>query len=429
VGYPDDIVRTLRSLPLALVALLAAVLVSGSSLAADLEVRVLDVGQGDAIFIRSPAGKTVLVDAGPPDAARRLTARLKELVHGQIDLVLMTHPHADHIGGMEQIIRELGARIFMEPGYDHPSPLYAKVLKAVESNNVQLKVGKAGNNVDLGGGAVMHLLAPDAQLFSSTRSDSNANSIVVRLTYGKTAFYLAADSEAETEKRILASGEELGSDVYKVAHHGSRYSSTAELLEKIHPRIAVISVGAGNDYGHPTRQAIDRLEGVKAEVVRTDLDGEVALRSDGEKVTYTTAKGGGSPRADEARLAAATPVAQPAAAAAMEPAPAPAPEAEEADPSSSSQRRAKKPSSPSKAPSTPSKAKTIEVSPEVHTGDAEAAAAPAQSAGGFVASKKGEAFHRADCRSVSRIKPENLVRYQTREEAMASKRPAKDCNP
>ncbi|MGC4121034.1 MAG: MBL fold metallo-hydrolase [Myxococcales bacterium] len=233
--YPPATVRKLRRLVPTLLALLLVVLAPGAALAADLAVHVLDVGQGDAIFIRSPAGKTVLIDAGTPESSRRLVSRLHELVPGQLDLVLMTHPHADHIGGMEAVIRDLGARIFMEPGFDHPSPLYSHLLKAVESKGVQLKVGKAGNNVEIGGGAVMHLLAPKDPFFHNTRSDANANSIVIRLSYGKTAFYLAADSEAETEKRILESGEELSADVYKVAHHGSRHSSTPELAREDPP--------------------------------------------------------------------------------------------------------------------------------------------------------------------------------------------------
>ena len=374
--------RTLR--PLLLLALLLAVWGPGAAPAAELAVHVLDVGQGDAIFVRSPAGKTVLVDAGPPEAAPRLIGRLKELVPGQLDLVLMTHPHADHLGAMEAVIAELGARIFMEPGFDHPSPLYLGLLKAVEAKGVQLKVGKAGNNVEIGGGAVMHLLSPGASLLKGTRSDANANSIVIRLIYGKTAFYLAADSEAETEQRILESGEDLRSTVYKVAHHGSRHSSSVALLERIRPRLAVVSSGAGNDYGHPTREALDRLEALRAVVLRTDLDGEVVLRSDGEKVTYATEKGVapvgellGGERADQP-----------------------------------------------KAPQRPLPKGPVER--VVAGAEPPTAAQPAE---GFLASRHGEVFHRPECSNAARIKPANLIRYRTRAEALASKRPAKDCNP
>lgn len=418
--YPPSTVRTLRRSSITtlarrcaslrtrafafLTALLLAVFASGPALAAELTVHVLDVGQGDAIFIRSPAGKTVLVDAGRPESADRLTARLRELVPGQVDLVLMTHPHADHIGGMEAVLKDVGARIFMEPGFDHPSPLYASLLKTVESKGVQLKVGKAGNNVEIGGGAVMHLLAPKDPFFHNTRSDANANSIVIRLTYGKTAFYLAADSEAETEKRILESGEELASDVYKVAHHGSRHSSSAELLEKIHPKIAVVSVGAGNDYGHPTRQTLDRLEAVKAEVLRTDLDGEVVLHSDGEKVTYATEKGGGLALAEEKPAEVV-----------VEP-PTPKPEPKKPAPA--------KPA-PQPAPVPTPKPKTIDLT----GGGAEGGGDRPSSPGGYVASKNSEVFHKPECSNAQRIKPANLIRFKTRDEAAAAKRPAKDCNP
>lgn len=388
--YPRGIVRALRRPLLPLLLLLLATLVPRAARAGDLVVRVLDVGQGDSIFIVSPVGKTVLVDAGPPEAARRLAARLKDLVKGPIDLLLMTHPHADHIGGMEGVVQEIGARIFMEPGFDHPSPIYAQLLRALEAKKVALKVGKAGNNVEIGDGAVMHLLSPKEPFFKGTRSDANANSIVIHLRYKKTSFYLAADSEADTERRILESGEDIASDVYKVAHHGSRHSSTMELLSKIRPRLAVVSVGAGNDYGHPTRQTLDRLEGLPATVLRTDLDGEIVLRSDGEKVSYTTEKGGGHATAEAKAL--------PPAPAKLTP-PEPQPE---------------------RVRDHPGPAKTIEVP---------TAPGPAPSPGGYVASKNSNVFHRPDCANAGRIKPENMQRFETREAAQAEKRPAKDCNP
>ncbi len=396
--YPRPTVRTLLRLVPNILALLLLVLAHGAALGADLAVHVLDVGQGDAVFIRSPAGKTVLVDAGPPESAHRLTARLRELAHGPVDLVLMTHPHADHIGGMEAVLRELGARIFMEPGFDHPSPLYASLLKTVESRGVQLKVGKAGNNVEIGGGAVMRLLAPRDSFFRGTRSDANANSIVLRVVYGRTAFYLAADSEAETERRILESGEDLSADVYKVAHHGSRYSSTSELLERIRPRIAVVSVGAGNDYGHPTRQTLDRLEAARAEVLRTDLDGEVVLRSDGEKVTYATERGSGLARLEEKPAEDPDPPTPPR-------------------PETRSGTRSERPQP---------KGKTINLG---GGGDEGGGVGRPGAEGGYVASRNSEVFHRPGCSNAQRIKPSNLIRFRTRDEAAASKRPAKDCNP
>lgn len=367
-----------------LVALLVAWLGSAAAFAADLTLHIFDVGQGDGMLILSPTGKTVLVDGGPPEARAKLAARIKELVHGPIDLMIMTHPHADHLGGLEAVLDAVGARIFMEPGFDHPSPLYNHLLEALEKKKVPLKIGEAGRNIDLGGGASMHLLAPSKPFLRNTRSDVNACSIVFRMTYGSTSFFLAADSEDETEQRILATGETLASDVYKVAHHGSRHSSSGALLERIHPKIAVVSVGARNDYGHPTRAALERLEAVNAQVLRTDLEGEIVLKSDGAKVTYVTEKGSG--------IAPSTATSPEVFASAAEP----------------------------ERHSAPKKGVHIEHERPA-TGNA---------AHGFAASRSSRVFHRDDCANVSHIKAAKVVRFASRDEATASgRRPAKDCNP
>lgn len=269
-----------RAILLAVAAL--ALLSAALAQAAELTVRFLDVGQGDAILIASPVGKTVLVDAGPPDHAQRLARRLKELVHGPLDLMVLTHPHADHLGGMKKALEAVGARLFLDPGYDHGSPLYEKLLRTLEVKQIPVRVAKAGRTIDLGGGASLRLLGPPNPPLTGTRSDVNANCVAARLTYGKTAVYLACDSELPTERRILASGEPLRSDIYKVAHHGARFSSSAALLARIQPIAAVVSVGAGNSYGHPAPEAVKRLESAGAKVYRTDRDGEITAVSDGE---------------------------------------------------------------------------------------------------------------------------------------------------
>ncbi|MBI5543199.1 MAG: MBL fold metallo-hydrolase [Deltaproteobacteria bacterium] len=430
--YPLSIVCPVRRL-LVLLSLLLAALLPVAAAAGELRVHVFDVGQGDAMLIVSPAGKTVLVDAGPREASPRLMARLHALVKGQIDLELMTHPHADHIGGMEDVLKSLGARIFMEPGFDHPSPLYSQLLKTVESKGIALKVGKAGNNVEIGGGASMHLLAPSSPQLSGTRSDANANSIVLRLSYGKTAFYLAADSEAETERRILEAGEELASDVYKVAHHASRHSSTAELLEKVRPAVAVVSVGAGNEYGHPTRETLDRLEAVHARVLRTDLDGEIVFRSDGERVSFSIEKEGGlapieslpvvqkpsaAVGADVSKrksVRAAAPASKPRSSVVARPRP---------------EKREKPVPSPEQDRAGPPDLGDTQEQPEPPVAAVARHEAPPPSPDGYVASKNSQVYHRPECHNAARIKPENVLHFVTREEAEGSaRRPAKDCNP
>lgn len=342
-------------------AIAATVALSSPALARDLTVHFLDVGQGDAFLIVSPTGKTVLVDAGPPDYADRFVMRLKQLTSRPLDLVILTHAHADHMGGMEKAVLALGARVCLDAGFDHPSPWYEQLLQTLGRLKVPLRVASPGRQIDLGGGATLTLLAPPQPFLTGTRSDTNSNSIVARLVYGKTAFYLASDSETATERSVLATTSDLQSDVYKVAHHGSAQASTPELLARIKPSIAIISVGAGNDYGHPTQETLDRLRDAGVKVYRTDLNGEITVRSNGVRLDVTASRAG-----PQVRAAAAAPVT--------------------------------------------------------------AAASPAAS--GYLASRRSAVFHRPGCPGAADIKLSNLVRYATRDGAVAAgRKPAKDCNP
>lgn len=344
-----------------------------------LRVHVLDVGQGDAILISSPAGKNVLIDAGTPESTQLLLARLEELVPGPLDLVVMTHPHADHIGGMAEILRKKGAKLFLDPGFNHASKIYAGVVTALEELAIPVKRGQAGRKVDLGGGAVMELLAPSQPFHKNTRSDANANSIVARLTFGETAFYLAADSEFETEERILkeivkGKGQSIRANVYKVAHHGSRHASSDAILAEIRPEIAVISAGKNNRYGHPTPEAMARCRQAGAEIYRTDLNGEVIFTSDGKAVTVK------AERTDELKF----------------------------DEQIQTARADKASSAP------------VEVAAGTASADVPS--------GGYIASRKSKSFHAASCGNAARIAPENRVHLATLEAARASgKKPARCC--
>ncbi|HZI07004.1 MAG TPA: ComEC/Rec2 family competence protein, partial [Archangium sp.] len=256
-----------------------------------LTVYFFDVGQGDAALIVSPTGKTVLIDGGPPEADEALVPRLRQLVQGPIDLVVLTHPHLDHLGGLVKILQAVGARRFMDPGFDHPSESYRKLLDVVGQKVGQVMTPTPNPSspetlltVGLGEGVTLTLLWPrtprDAFL-ANTRSDVNANSIVAKLTYGKTAFLFTGDAEPETESFLLTRPIDFTSTVLKVAHHGGKHSSTAPFLAAVKPQAAVISCGTGNDYGHPTPEALQRLGDVGARVFRTDLQGEVLAVSNG----------------------------------------------------------------------------------------------------------------------------------------------------
>jgi competence protein ComEC len=285
-----------------------------------LRVDFIDVGQGDAALVTSPTGKTVLIDGGPAHAARALTAFLAAHLHGPLDLILLSHRHEDHLGGLPSVVRQVGARMFLDsvyptrdpsegsrtlprgtslrkaqlrPRVPHAGPDYEVLLRELAARGVPARLATRGRRIDLGGGAVITLLGPPEPPITGSRSDVNANSVVARLTFGGVAILFAGDAEAPTERWLLASGAELGADVLKVAHHGSRYASGMKFLRAVHPRIAVISAGAGNEYGHPAPATVQRLERLGAAVHRTDLDGDITVETDGASLKVEVGKAGG----------------------------------------------------------------------------------------------------------------------------------------
>jgi beta-lactamase superfamily II metal-dependent hydrolase len=273
--------RLARRTLLALCAWLALAPASARSESQRLRVDFVAVGQGDAALITSPTGKTVLIDGGPSEAGAALAAFVHSRTTSPLDLVLLTHPHSDHLGGLGAVIRRQGARLFMDAPSPHRSPAYAALLDVIERRRIPVRNAAAGRTIDLGGGARLVLLAPPAPAITGTRSDVNANSVVARLEHGQVRMLFMGDAEAHTERWLLASGAELRASVLKVAHHGSRHSSGAAFLRAVSPAIAVVSCGARNEYRHPHPATVERLIRAGARVVRTDREGTVSISSDG----------------------------------------------------------------------------------------------------------------------------------------------------
>ncbi|HZZ83120.1 MAG TPA: ComEC/Rec2 family competence protein [Anaeromyxobacteraceae bacterium] len=284
--------------PLAALAVAAlSSLPSAAWAAQPLEVTFLSVGQGDAAFAVTPSGRTLLVDAGPPESAAALERFLLSRLRGPIDAVVATHPHADHIGGLPAALSIAGARHFYDPVLDHPSPLLDRVYRIVsqrtragEMTAHRVRAGETAP-LELGDGVRLTFLAPSEPLIERSRSDVNANSIVFRLDYRQVSFLFEGDAEPATEERLLRGGRgRLRARVLKVAHHGSRYGSKAALLRAVGPEYAVVSCGEGNSYGHPHAATVRRLERAGARVFRTDRDGDVVVRTDGRSVEMTTVR-------------------------------------------------------------------------------------------------------------------------------------------
>ncbi|MDN5361646.1 MAG: competence protein ComEC [Moorella sp. (in: firmicutes)] len=249
--------------------------------AGKLRVHFLDVGQGDAILVQLPDGRNILIDAGSNEAGPTVIKNLKEYGVAQLDYVIGTHPHEDHIGGMDQVIDAFPVGKVYLPRVTHNTDSYRDLLLAIKNKGLQATEAKAGVTLPLGEGVQATFVSPA----KSNYEDLNDYSAVLHLTYGKTAFLFTGDAGTTAEQQMLAGHQPLKADVLKVAHHGSRSATGTAFLKAVAPTYAVISVGRGNDYGHPHAQTLQRLQKAGAKIYRTDQDGTITAISDGEKVT------------------------------------------------------------------------------------------------------------------------------------------------
>ena len=268
-----------------------------------LSVTLLDVGQGESIVIRSPNGRTVLIDGGTSgDEGRGEVGRavivpyLQAMGVQKIDALVLTHADADHCNGLPQVIREVpvdmaidGAALYAQQTSSTRSalpPEYADVLAAWRQKSVPVKAARAGQTLDLGDGVVLTVLWPRAPL-SENASDNNSGA-VLRLDYGETSLLFTADIEQETEDALIASGANLKCTVLKVAHHGSKTSSTAAFLKAASPSATIISSGRYNRYGHPASQTLNALSREQIPTFRTDIDGAIEVSCDGKSCDVQT---------------------------------------------------------------------------------------------------------------------------------------------
>lgn len=246
-----------------------------------LSIHFLDVGQGDAIAIRTPRGRWLLIDAGPrtpyEDAGRRVVLPFLRR-HGarRLEIMVITHGDADHLGGAPVLMRAFEPGLVLEPGQPLPSRLYLEHLAVVDLVGSRWRAARAGDTIRLDG-VVLAVLHPDSAWIRRSFS-ANENSVVLRLSFREFDALLAGDIGQVAEEALLESIS--ATEVLKVAHHGSRYSTSSAWLEKLHPLVAIISVGR-NRYGHPAPETIARLRSSGVEVLRTDRGGAVTIRSDG----------------------------------------------------------------------------------------------------------------------------------------------------
>ena len=251
------------------------------------EVHVLDVGQGDAIALRTPRGSWILIDAGPRwdggDAARRRIIPWLRRRGGEVALFILTHPHEDHVGGAPTLLQALPPRLWWEAAFVGTSPSYREALAMVARKRIPWRRVIPGDRYRLDG-VELQVLAP-SPAWVQQQHNANETSVVIMATFGAHRFLFTGDAEGGAEAWLVAQADSLQADVLKVGHHGSRTSTSVALLEAVRPRVAVVSVGLGNRYGHPAPLTQHRLLAHRVPMLRTDLDGTVVLRSDGRRLT------------------------------------------------------------------------------------------------------------------------------------------------
>ena len=291
----------------------------------ELRVHVLDVGQGDAILVFGPEDpqtkqrKTLLIDAGDNTSAKALLASLKRLGVTQLDWFILTHAHLDHLGGADEVIKNIKILQALDtdappPGPDipaQPTPApgkknapaprvrigkipvlpttkaYGEYRAALDAKGVPRAKVQLGQRLELGGNAFLTVLAPTEPLFTEAQTPGNgnalnANSLVMRLDYGDFAMLLAGDAERLTEERLIQKETLLKAQVLKIGHHGSKYATSERWLQTIQPSAAVMSLGIYNRYGHPAQSVLDRLKTANVKPYRTDLQGEIIVTTTGQ---------------------------------------------------------------------------------------------------------------------------------------------------
>ena len=261
-----------------------------------LHLTMLDIGQGDAILVETPNGGTLLIDGGPdPDLLLQRLGETLPFWQRSIDVVLLTHPHQDHVAGLPGVLERFDVRLILDPGRSYPNPAYARFLElAADEPDARVASARAGMRIALDPTTTLTVLYPDRSDADAPLSmgDINNASVVVRLESGGFSALLTGDAEAPVESLLGARGLLEPATVLKVAHHGSESGTTPAFLAIIRPRVALISTGAGNDYGHPHRVTLDHLAQVpRIRVYRTDRDGSIEVVSDGAHLTVGSATG------------------------------------------------------------------------------------------------------------------------------------------
>lgn len=412
-----------------------------------LHVYFFDVDQGDSALIVSPTGSTVLIDAGPSSAGMFLATRLPELLTQKLDLVILTHPHADHYGGLAAAVAAVGARKLLEPQLPNTPSDYDALLASLAADGVAFFSPAPPNGqllrLPLGGDTELTVLwprAPAEPLLPDTSQERN--SIVVRLTYRNTSVLFMGDAYEQTERKLLEGKAPLNSTLLKVGAHGSFLATSAAFLKAVSPEAAIISTGASAPERAPPRDVLGRLEAQKVHVYRTDYDGEVDGLSDGLRFILTPQRSRSDAQVTSEVFEGHAPPPPPAAQDAgtdVTPPPttpeAPATKAPAAgSPKAVESAVARPVDTATKVVEAKGRGGASDINLDNGTpstpkgGHGKSPAEP--TAGHYVGNRHTRVFHTSSCASVRRMNPENIVPLNSKSEAVAQGfKPAGDCKP
>ncbi len=271
----------------------------------DLEVSYLDIGQGDATFIRAPNGNSILIDGGPPSG--QVSTKISEVTHAldkHIDVIIATHADADHIGGLASVLQNYSTSLFLDPHFSSETGIYKKLFEIIDIKNIPRLTARKGINIFLDDDAVLKILYPNnlfpaylveqCELEKKQKRkgrkkcekniflDTNQTSVVAKLEHKNKSFLFTGDASVDIENFLIDSNINILSDVLKVGHHGSKTSTSERFVKEVHPNLAIISVGKENRYGHPYDGVLGNLRGIK--ILRTDESKTITIESNGSVI-------------------------------------------------------------------------------------------------------------------------------------------------
>lgn len=249
----------------------------------NMKVHYIDVEEGDSIFIELPNEKTMLIDAGEAVEGKKVINYIKQLGYSNIDYVVGTHPHTDHIGGLAQVINSFSVGKIYMPKVISTSKTYENLLNTISMKGLKIQTAKAGINIINDNNLLIDIIAPN----NDSYSDLNNYSVVIKITYKNRKFIFMGDAEMISENEILT---DVTADIVKVGHHGSNTSSGQNFVDRVNAKYAIISVGSDNNYNHPNMNIVNRWENSGAKVYRTDLSGTIIAITDGNALSIETEK-------------------------------------------------------------------------------------------------------------------------------------------